>query len=433
MHNILFHLEILDKTSMEEMQQERYLYVHNFGPISEMRIELKPFMVFIGDQGTGKSTITKLLSIFNEIKWLGLNDKKEQLKVFADYGIINYFKEDTILEFRNEYVIVKISGKGEKLSISDIGDLGIKNLQNGMSKFEKNRKGYSNIKEILDIIESNDKLKKEMYDEAGEAMTTLKEEVTKYFQLAREIDNINFAIYFPAERNFASVIDDSIHNLLVNDISIPYLLKKFLALFETAKKETESYAVSYLDLTYEKTGNPECIRIDDNKYLRLRECSSGVQSTLPLLMVMDNELKKEDYRVVVVEEPEQNLFPENQRFLLNFIVSCFNKKEHKTNMAISTHSPYMLSILNNCILADMIVKKNPEAKENVEEIMPSVYHLSADDVAVYALDNTGEEYCKSVVDPDTKLISGNFLDSVSETISSDFNRLYKLYIKALRK
>lgn len=419
---------------MEEKQQERYLYVHNFGPISEMRIELKPFMVFIGDQGTGKSTITKLLSIFRDFKWLGLNDKKKQLKVFADYGIINYFKEDTILEFRNEYVIVKISGKGEKLSISDIGDVGIKDMQNKTSEFEKFRKIYPDAKTLIDSIESSDNFKNEMDDKMREAiMTTLKEGVTKLYQDFRDLDNISDVVYFPAERNFASVIDNSIHNLLINHISIPYLLKKFLALYETAKKETERYEVPYLNLTYEQTGNPECIRIDDNKYLRLRECSSGAQSTLPLLMVMDNELKEKGFGYVVVEEPEQNLFPENQRFLLNFIVSCFNKKEHKTNMAISTHSPYMLSILNNCILADLIVKKNPEAKENVEEIMPSEYHLSADDVAVYALDNTGEEYCKSVVDPDTKLISANFLDSVSETISSDFNRLYKLYIKALRK
>lgn len=419
---------------MEEKQQERYLYVHNFGPISEMRIELKPFMVFIGDQGTGKSTITKLLSIFRDFKWLDLNDKEVQLKVFADYGIINYFKEDTILEFRNEYVIVKISGKGEKLSISDIGDVGIKDMQNKMSEFEKFRRIYPDAKTLIDSIESSDNFKNEMDDKIREAFSTLKEDLTQYFQELREYEKLlNFAIYFPAERNFASVIDDSIHNLLVNDISIPYLLKKFLALYETAKKETERYEVPYLDLTYEKTGNPECIRIDDNKYLRLRECSSGAQSTLPLLMVMDNVLKKEGYLVVVVEEPEQNLFPENQRFLLNFLVSCFNKRNKPNLMAISTHSPYMLSILNNCILADMIVKKNPEAKENVEEIMPSEYHLSADDVAVYALDNTGDEYCKSVVDPNTKLISANFLDSVSETISSDFNRLYKLYIKALRK
>lgn len=418
---------------MEEKQQENYLYVHNFGPISEMRIELKPFMVFIGDQGTGKSTITKLLSIFFDVKWFGLNDKEKQIKTFADFGINNYFKENTILEFCDGYVKIKISGKCKDIFIDGVKEAEFKNYQNVLFDLNEEKKNLSQYKKMIENIESHDKYMDSMIKEKRELFASIKDNIYKIIQVVNEFENYSSIVYLPAERNFASIIDDSIHNLLITDISIPYLLKKFLALYETAKKETERYEVPYLDLTYEKTGNPECIRIDDNKYLRLRECSSGAQSTLPLLMVMDNVLKKEGYSVVVVEEPEQNLFPKNQRFLLNFLVSCFNKRNKPNLMAISTHSPYMLSILNNCILADLIVKKNPEAKENVEEIIPSVYHLSADDVAVYALDNKGEEYCKSVVDPDTKLISANFLDSVSETISSDFNRLYKLYIKALRK
>lgn len=418
---------------MEEKQQEQYLYVHNFGPISDLRIELKPFMVFIGDQGTGKSTITKLLSIFNDGKWLCQGDREKQLRFFTDFGINNYFKEDTILEFRNDNVAVKIVGKGEEISISGIDENILKDFQINMLKFDERKKNISKYEKQLEIIEANAAFKNAMDDKIRELLSSFKGELTKYTQMVHEIEYISSVVYFPAERNFASIIDDSIHNLLVNDISIPYTLKKFLALFETAMKETDRYEVEYLDLAYEKTGNPECIRIDDNKYLRLRECSSGAQSTLPLLMVMDYMLKDENYAIVVVEEPEQNLFPENQRFLLNFLVSCFNKKEQNTPMAISTHSPYLLSVLNNCILADMIVRQNPETKDKVEEIIPSEFHLPADKVAVYALDNTGEEYCRNVIDPKTQLISANFLDSVSEVIGSDFNRLYKLYIKALRK
>lgn len=46
-----------------------YLKIKNFGPVKEATIELKPFLVLIGGQGTGKSTIAKLLSIFQDYLW----------------------------------------------------------------------------------------------------------------------------------------------------------------------------------------------------------------------------------------------------------------------------------------------------------------------------------------------------------------------------
>lgn len=48
------------------MEKER-LIIKNFGPIVEADIEIKPFMVFIGESGSGKSVILKLLSL---LRWI---------------------------------------------------------------------------------------------------------------------------------------------------------------------------------------------------------------------------------------------------------------------------------------------------------------------------------------------------------------------------
>lgn len=46
-----------------------YLKIKNFGPVKDATIELKPFLVLTGGQGTGKSTIAKLLCIFQDYFW----------------------------------------------------------------------------------------------------------------------------------------------------------------------------------------------------------------------------------------------------------------------------------------------------------------------------------------------------------------------------
>ena len=43
------------------------LIVKSFGPVKELDITFRKVTVFIGDQGTGKSCIAKLFSLF---KWL---------------------------------------------------------------------------------------------------------------------------------------------------------------------------------------------------------------------------------------------------------------------------------------------------------------------------------------------------------------------------
>lgn len=46
-----------------------YLKINNFGPVKDATIELKSLVVLIGGQGTGKSTIAKLLTIFQDYLW----------------------------------------------------------------------------------------------------------------------------------------------------------------------------------------------------------------------------------------------------------------------------------------------------------------------------------------------------------------------------
>jgi predicted ATPase len=49
---------------------KEHLEVKNFGPLKDISIDLKPVMVFIGAQATGKSAIAKLIAIFRSFDFI---------------------------------------------------------------------------------------------------------------------------------------------------------------------------------------------------------------------------------------------------------------------------------------------------------------------------------------------------------------------------
>ena len=62
------------------------IIVRNFGPINELNIEIKKFTVFIGTQGSGKSTISKLLTICRDMYWQTLVAQEgDTKKIFNNY------------------------------------------------------------------------------------------------------------------------------------------------------------------------------------------------------------------------------------------------------------------------------------------------------------------------------------------------------------
>ena len=85
---------------MAGMYSER-LVVRNFGPITNLDIEIRRLTLFIGDQGSGKSTLSKLLTICRDYNWwllmLENADAEDVKKPFYDFGINEYFMDDTYI------------------------------------------------------------------------------------------------------------------------------------------------------------------------------------------------------------------------------------------------------------------------------------------------------------------------------------------------
>lgn len=385
--------------------------IHNFGPVKDVDIELSKLMVFIGPQGSGKSTIAKLLTIFSDILWWRMvSDNDNPMSEFKKMGIDKYFSPDTTIDYYGrdgEYLCYKDS----KFSIS------MKNLS---------LEEVSLLCKAMIVSSMEERLKK--FDIDIKNLTTDKT-AGKYRKFMRAY--LRFICYIPAERNLAGAISSSLANIILSKTPLPNTLLEYISLFERAKNHYSTYDASFLGIKYEQDKGADCISLigNNNKSLPLEACSSGIQSVLPMLMVTDYAREDKCFDTFIVEEPEQNLFPINQREILNRLISLTYKKDCRS-VIINTHSPYILSALNVSMLAAKLSSME-QYKSDVAKIVPPQYHINSSDVSVFSL---GEEpYCKSIIDKKTGLVSINDLDILSEAIGSDFNRLYQLYLKSLQK
>jgi AAA15 family ATPase/GTPase len=204
-------------------------------------------------------------------------------------------------------------------------------------------------------------------------------------------------------------------------------------MFERAKKEYPSYNIPFFNVKFVKKNGKERIElVGKDKDLPLSACSSGLQSAIPMLMVIDYALKTESFNSFVIEEPEQNLFPQNQFEMLGFVTSKLWYKNQRRQFIITTHSPYLLSSLNVLMLAYKL-QHIEEVREEAEKIIVPGYTVNPDDVAVYSLDPNSEEYSRNLISEKTGLVSVNELDSASEIIGDDYDQLMRLYVKTLKK
>ncbi len=372
--------------------------VKHFGPIKEGYldndgwIDLQKVTLFIGNQGSGKSTIAKLISCF---KWI------EKVLIRGDYNT-KWFTEEN--RFRNIYCAYHR----------------LQNYFKGNTTLNYKGNAYQ-------IDYTNGEL-------------TITENNTGNYQLPQ-------IMYVPAERNFISTINNPELLKLSSDA-----LTEFLTEFDNAKRAIHSKGmnlpINNAIVVYDDLKDELNIKGDDYK-INLIESSSGFQSVVPLYIVshmltysLENllikgnkihakrlaikpmsseELKRfkkgvsaiwanedltdEQRRVAlsalsskfnksafinIVEEPEQNLYPKSQQQLLNSLLKLNNVVEGN-ELIMTTHSPYIINYLTIAIQG-MDLQQKIEASKNTNgalsklyEVVPENATISAKDVVIYQL------------------------------------------------
>lgn len=315
--------------------------IKNFGPIKEVEIDnIRPLTIFIGESGSGKSTIIKTMALFRWIfkmvsirSYLKLSGVTKSPFRFSfntylrNNGFENYLKSDTVIEYT-------------------IGDCVIT---------------YKNKKLNADIILSNSQL------------------------------SLEKICFISDKRN---LIPDILSNS-TDKKAAGFFLKETLNDYLIATKNVKELPLDYLGVKFfvakSQNGDKYYIKGADaeNQFqIKLEDASSGTQTVTPLSVVteyfarhydliksfnnavfnyMTNSDNLSDFKAITnvgdiqnrrvnihIEEPELSLYPESQRSLINFLINrCFTEKPTNYDMTvmIATHSPYIINHINLLIMA----------------------------------------------------------------------------------
>lgn len=395
------------------MNTTNTLTVKNFGPIKHTTVAFNRVTILVGPQGAGKSTLAKLYSTFS---WL----EKQLVRGLTSIEYITLYSR-----FKNKYC----------------GYHRITSYFNEHTEIYYHGNAY-------DFSFCNDKLRVTHGNKTKEAR------VTK-------------VMYIPAERNLLSSLGEK-----APIRTLPPSLLTFKEEYESALVAISGYILPIGDSRFEYDRLNKVAWISGPDYrVRLTDASSGFQAASPMLIVTRyltniisrqhntsgvslsidelKVLKTEVLRLMntpglsdevrdaalasisqrfaysglinVVEEPEENLFPDSQRSVLYSLLSMTNETPGN-KLIITTHSPYLINYITLAIKASELLDQGA-SREDISRVVPVDSCVRAEDVSIYQL-----SYGKAdKLDMPAGLPSdNNLLNTAISDTNSDFDSLIEI-------
>ncbi len=358
----------------------RTIEIHNFGPINEGYIRIKKATVFMGNQGSGKSTAAKLISTFAWIEKFVFRfsatikhpeDKlKSDFKKYLEYHRIeSYLKDDTkIIYFGDCY---RITYKDGKIRVNKNDE---KYLLPKITYFPAERNFISSIKKSKEsngfkLWSQSLQEFKEIFQEAKENLKSGNTMKLPISGTSIEYNQLNDILYVKGE-DYKIPLSDSASGF--QSVVPMYVVAEYLSrITETEQQMDDAEREQFIEQSTLILRNPRYTQEQKNILLSRLADGINIQSVFN-----------------IIEEPEQNLFPSSLRSML-FSLLQFNNVSANNSMIITTHSPYIIGNMTLAIKAAELYNKTTDndVKQKIAKIVPESSTINADDVAIYEFDD----------------------------------------------
>ncbi|MFH1115806.1 MAG: AAA family ATPase [Pseudomonadota bacterium] len=425
-----------------------------FGPIKDVEIDVNDLMIFIGPQASGKSTISKVIHFFKSLRYdlfpyvleaAEQGATEEPLEGFADL-VSKRFLETCVPTRRNWRFFCSYDyGNGAVLSI-------------------KKELGYV-------IPEFSDEFKKRFFsiwDQAREyckkpGAATSKNLPTDdwfgaYLRHWAFIEALNPRprdwfndrreyVFIPATRGVLATLSNQLQSLDMEKLDcltrtfidkISYIrhrvrelglreLVRFEKMVFGPKKVHSTYLTlaeklidSILKARYRQDSYGEDLSFGrwTSDRIGIDYASSGQQEAVWILLLIFLLILDRETASIVIEEPEAHLHSEAQLDLVHLIALFCNVSENQA--ILTTHSPYVLSSLNNLFYAHRVGRNNSSTTGRI--VNRKLWLDPARTDAYFVSDGM----LVPIKDKDTGFIKSEMVDSASETINRTYEQLFDL-------
>jgi hypothetical protein len=168
-------------------------------------------------------------------------------------------------------------------------------------------------------------------------------------------------------------------------------------------------------------GNKKTLSITEQEYYDALLKKYGIQNSRELAK-LDGNRRFYNSANLIIEEPEQNLFPATQRDLLYFLMEiCASAPVVEHSLTITTHSPYILYAVNNCMMGGLLGNKIKESDK--EKLNCSKSFINPQNISIYEI-HSG--VLKQIQQNDG-LISANYFDANMKELMNDFYVMLNYY------
>lgn len=371
-----------------------YLRIRNFGPIVDVEFDnIVPLTILIGESGSGKSTIMKVLSMFRWIyKRVVLRSYVRQAKIkktgigiqmktlLKTSQLDEYVKSDTEIVYRrNDFTISYSNGRLNAQADIPADDLSLEKIcyisdkRSMIPDFMANKIEKKNANYYLQDTMENFLL----------AADSIRQLSIDYLNVELKIEKSNKGDKYMIKGTNGTSCSIQLRNSssgtqTVTPLSliVEYYAKKF-----DSQKSMNSSLFSYLQ---------------DNDKLNLFSTVKNI-----------GEIKSKNVHLFI-EEPELSLYPDSQSRLMDFLINRCFMSDHPYNMTLmmATHSPYIVNYLN------VLIRRAEESR---------LAFICPEDVNVYNIFEGTAEPLKTLNDKpiiDTRSMS----DPISE-MYTEFNTL----------
>ena len=380
------------------------IHIKNFGPINDICLDdIRRFTVLIGESGSGKSVLMKVLVLF---RW-----------IFKRYNLHEYLRR------RGE------DGYWLPETLEEV-------LPNtGLNPFVRSE---SEITYTVSFATLGEEHTLRFHWRTGQALGiegSVPPEALTYLKLSYIAETrgfIPFALYKPQ---------------MLRGADFGFFFHEVLNEFGESNESVKRLELPYLNVNYrvEKRGlvTEHHVTGRTSDYdIELKHASSGIQNIVPLLSIVKMYADYFDPAVALrkalpkniselgiaenqfshrvdlhIEEPELGLSPAAQCDLMNALVrQCFVENVINLGVVMATHSPFFLTQINNMLQAGQVHERDANAPLPIPP-------LRNDSTAVYQIAD-GE--CVSLLDIETGLIGDNAIDTCSEEVYAQFDTLLNL-------